>query len=116
MDFERLFNQKSEDDYWDIVNEISSYLMKNSEDYKSNSHSICDILDDNVNLKLVLEDDTALDLTQAEVEKLIEYIRKSSEKNIMERKYIYYAGCQFTYFFLKKMGLLKETNVDLPKD
>ncbi len=115
MDFERLFNQKSEDDYWDIVNEITSYLYRNSEDYKKNSNSICDILDDNDNLRSILEDNKALDLTKSEVEKLIEYINKLSEKNIMERKYIYQAGCRFTYFFLKNIGLLKEINTDVSK-
>lgn len=113
MDFERLLNQKSEDDYWYIENEISSYLMRNNEKYKNNSHYVSDIMNDYKNLEMVLEDHIPVDLTKEEVSKLIEYINKYSEKNIIEKQQIYYAGCRFAYFFIKEMGLLKETNIDL---
>ncbi len=113
MDFERLLNQKSEENYWDIVNEISSYLMRNNEEYKNNSHYISGVLNDYANLRMVLEDDISVDLTKAEVSKLIEYLNKSSEKSIMERKHIFYAGCRFAYFFIKEIGLLKEENIDV---
>lgn len=112
MDFERLLNQKKEENYWDVVNEISSYLIRNNEEYKNNSHYISHILDNYPNLKMVLEDDIPVDLTKAEVSKLIEYINKSSEKNILEKKHIFNAGCQFFYFFIKEIGLLKENNID----
>jgi len=113
VDFERLFNQKIEENYWDIVNNISSYLMKNNEEYRNNSHCIVNILNDSENLRMVLEDNISVDLTKEEVSKLIEYISKSLEMRVMEKKYIFYTGCRFTYFFIKKMDLLKETNTDL---
>lgn len=113
MDFERLFNQKSEEIYWDIVNNISSYLMKNNKEYRNNSHCIADILDDSENLRMVLEDNASVNLTAEEVSKLIEYISKSFEMGVIEKKYIFYAGCRFAYFFIKKLDLLKEASTDL---
>ncbi len=112
MDFERIFNQSCEEKHWDIVNDVVTYLMKTDEEYKNNSYYCADIIDSCENLKTVLEENKPIALNEDEISKLIEYINKSSERNTMERKHIFYAGLRYAYFSIKEIGLLKETNID----
>lgn len=110
MDFNKMFDQECEENYWDIVNFVTSHLMKTNEDYKNSAHRCSDIIEEYPNLKKVLEDDTPVTLSKKEVSGLIEYIKKSSDRNTLEKKQMICAGCKSTYFLLKKIGLLKENN------
>lgn len=110
MDFNKMFDQECEENYWDIVNFVSSYLMGTNKKYKDSAYKCSDIIDKYPNLKKVLEDDTPVALTKKEVSGLIEYITSSSDRNTLEKKQLVCAGCRSAYFLLKKMGLLKEQN------
>lgn len=110
MDFNKMLDQECEENYWDIVNFVTSHLMKTSKEYKNSAYRCSDIIEEYPNLKTVLEDDTPVALSKKEVSGLIEYIKKSSDRNTLEKKQLICAGCRSTYFLLKKMGLLKENN------
>lgn len=110
MDFNKMFDQECEENYWDIVNFVTSYLMGTNVEYKKSAYRCSDIIDKYPNLKLVLEDDTPVDLSKDEVSGLIEYLTSSSDRNTLEKKQLICAGCRSTYFLLKKIGLLKENN------
>lgn len=105
-----MFDQKCEENYWYIVNFVTSHLMKNNEDYKNSTYRCSDIIDKYPNLGTVLEDNIPVALSEEEVSALIEYINESSNRNILESKQLLYAGSRSTCFLLKKMGLLKENN------
>lgn len=110
MDFNKMFDQECEENYWDIVNFVSSYLMRTNKEYKDSAYKCSDIIDEYPNLKKVLEDDMPVALTKKEVSGLIDYISNASDRNTLEKKQLVCAGCRSTYFLLKKMGLLKEKN------
>ncbi len=110
MDFNKMFDQECEENYWDIVNFVTPYLMRTNEDYKNSMYRCSNIIEEYPNLKRVLEYDIPVALSKKEVSGLIEYIKKSSDRNTLEKKQLMCAGCRSTYFLLKKMGLLKEQN------
>lgn len=110
VDFNKMFDQECEENYWDIVNFVSSYLMRTNKEYKDSACKCSDIIDEYPNLQKVLEDNIPVALTKEEVSGLIEYISNALERNTLEKKQLVCAGCRSTYFLLKKIGLLKENN------
>lgn len=110
MDLDKMLEQECDENYWDIVNFITGYLMKTNDSYKESANVCCDIVEKYPKLKQVLEDDIPVSLSEEEVSNLIEYIHRYSDRNTMERKQLLCAGCRSNYFILKKLGLLKKKN------
>ena len=112
MDFNKIFNQECDENYWNMVNFVSSYLMKTNEKYKDSVYKCSDIIEKYPKLKKVLEDEVSVGLSKKEVKVLLEYLSSMSDRNILKNKQLICTTCRNTYFFLKKIGLLKEKNND----
>ncbi len=112
MDLSKMLEQECDENYWDIVNFITSYLMKNNKSYKQSANECCDIVTKYPKLKQVLEDDIPVSLSKEEVSNLIKYIHSASDRNTMERKQLLCAGCRSSYFILQKLRLLKDKESD----
>lgn len=112
MEFEKVFEELCEERFWDIVNFESTHLMKNNKEYKKCSNKCTEIVGKYPNLQRVLEDDIPMALSKEEVTNLIEYINNCRERSLMEKKQIIVSSCRNSYFVLKKIGLLKDTNSD----
>lgn len=110
MNFNKWFEQECEETFWDLVSNETTDLMKTDREYKKSISRCADIIDEFPNLKLVLEDNTPVALSQKEVTNLIEFLTKSSERNIEEKKQLCIASSRNTFFILQKMRLLKDNN------
>jgi len=50
VDFNKMFDKECEENYWDIVNFVTSHLMKTSKEYKNSAYRCSDIIEEYPNL------------------------------------------------------------------
>ena len=96
-----------ESSYESIINDISWDLKEKDYTYKKNIEKCTIIVEKNPNVRAVIEDKTAMNLSQKEVELMLEWLSCFEENEDKKEREIFYYGARYAYDLLKTMNLLK---------
>lgn len=102
------FYTEYEDMFEEYIEDIKRYLRNNNEEYIKLQKEFHEILDKNENLVFVLEGEiTNRNLSNYECFALSKLVKIYYDMQSIEEKEIFFLGSKESYFFFKKIGILK---------
>ena len=112
MDINNLFENLSEEVFWEIINNENNKLRLYNREWQEYSE-LCSEALKNKKVQSILEEKIPIELSKKDTEDLIKYHSANVEREVIEDKAIFKAGFRYGYYFLKKMELIKEDESDL---
>ena len=92
----------------DYIDNERLNLIKNNKEYKELQTQYYSIMEKYPNLQLIFEDDEVLVLNKTESKMLQKLMQIGLKIDEIEKYYIFFSGGKQTYFYFKKLGILKE--------
>lgn len=93
----------------EAIEERKCDLISRNEDYKNLKEQVNDIMNKYPNLQLIFEDDREIILDETECKMLQKLVALYMDICDIEEKEIFLLGGKEMYFYLKDVGLIKET-------
>lgn len=114
MDLNSLFERMSDETFWEVLNAENKNLRLHNKEWQK-QNSICKEALNNTKLQEVLEERKPVELSKDDTKALIKYNDANDERKKIECEKMFNAGIRYAYFYLKKIGLLKDNESDLSK-
>ena len=101
------FIEEYSDDFYESIEDIRQYLMKNNKNYREIKNKIHKIMDRNLNIQKLL-DETYLEngLNAGECKGLSQIIVLYNNLQDILEKEIYFKGCMNSYYYFKRIGVI----------
>ena len=101
------FIEEYSEDFYESIEDIRQYLMKNNKNYKEIKNKIHKIMDSNVNIqKLLVVFDLEIGLSAEECMDLSQIIVLYNNLQDILEKEIYFKGSMDAYYYFKKIGVI----------
>ena len=92
---------------YELIDKTRVKLRKSNAEYKELHDQASKIMDKHPNVRLVLEEEAKIGLTQEECAGLQDLISIFMKMNIIEEKEIFFLGAKENYLYFKKMGIIE---------
>lgn len=92
----------------ELFDSVRMELKNKNDDYKKLKKQYHDIMDRFPNLQLIFEDDEVFELNKEECKMLQKIIQLGLKIDELEEYSLFFLGGKETYFYFKKIGILKE--------
>ncbi len=101
-----IFFDEYSDDFWDYMNANRMKMLKRNKKYKELMSKREKIKDDNPNVRTFLEDREIIDLTEDELNAVLDIFEIEEDISTIETTETFKLGAKEMLVFLKQMGLL----------
>ena len=101
-----MFFDEYSDDFWDYMNANRMKMLKINKKYKELMSKREKIKDDNPNVRTFLEDREIIDLTEDELNAVLDIFEIEEDISTIETTETFKLGAREMFIFLKQMGLL----------
>ena len=101
-----MFFDEYSDDFWDYMNANRMKMLKRNKKYKELMSKREKIKDDNPNVRTFLEDREIIDLTEDELNAVLDIFEIKEDISTIETTETFKLGAKEMLVFLKQMGLL----------
>lgn len=101
------FIEEYSEDFYESIEDIRQYLMKNNKNYREIKNKIHKIMDRNLNIQKLL-DETCLEngLSAGECKDLSQIIVQYNNLQDIFEMEIYFKGSMDAYYYFKKIGVI----------
>ena len=102
------FFEAYKDYFFESMEDVRMYLKNNNLEYKNTQQKLHNILDNNINIQKIF-DETDIEnvLSKEECKMLSKIIILNYKLQEIEENEIYFKGGMDTYFYFRKLGILK---------
>lgn len=101
------FIEEYSEDFYESIEDIRQYLMKNNKNYKEIKNKIHKIMDRNLNIQKLLDEfDLENGLSAEECMDLSQIIVLYNNLQDIFEKEIYFKGSMDAYYYFKKIGVI----------
>ena len=101
------FIEEYSEDFYESIEDIRQYLMKNNKNYREIKNKIHKIMDRNLNIQKLLDEVISEDgLTSGECKDLSQIIVLYYNLQDILEKEIYFKGCMDAYYYFKRIGII----------
>ncbi len=101
-----IFFDEYSDDFWDYMNTNRMKMLKGNKDYKEYMAKREKIKSENPNVRTFLEDREAVELTDVELNSILDIFEIEGDMETIETTETFKLGAREMFIFLKQMGLL----------
>lgn len=101
-----IFFDEYSDDFWDYMNTNRMKMLKGNKDYKEYMEKREKIKLENPNVRTFLEDREAVELTDVELNSILDIFEIEGDMETIETTETFKLGAREMFIFLKQMGLL----------
>lgn len=106
MDSEKELKKKFDELFWMVLNEESSKLKIEDQEY-ARLNKVCQgITGSSSKLQSVIETNTITSLTEEEVKNLVLYYESCIDRMVIEQRKMFYAGGKYFYLVLKETKII----------
>lgn len=105
-DEKNVFLDESSDDFWDYLNTNRMKMIKRNKKYKEFMSKREKIKEDNPNVRTFLEDREVIELTEVELNAVLDIFEIEGDMETIETAETFKLGAREMLIFLKQMGLI----------